>query len=139
MSLAKTDSVGQWYCTACRSRYDAPGDCPKCPGEPLLDLADEEVRLMLESQDDAAKRKRYGLYIGIGAVLGVPLFFLGSVLTEDGRIGVAAGVVGAMAIAAVLMRLLPPRRVAPKVSQAELARWTGRLRFSLPPLDPNEE
>ncbi|MBI5502557.1 MAG: hypothetical protein HY907_20095 [Deltaproteobacteria bacterium] len=138
MGAARTDSVGRWYCTGCRSRHDATGDCPRCPGEPLLDLADDEVRLMLESQDDAAKRKRYGLYVGIGALLGVPLFFLGSVLTEDGRVGLGMGVAGALAIAWVLMRFLPPRRVAPPISQAELTRWTGRVRYSLPPLDPNE-
>ncbi len=45
------------------------------------------------------------------------------------------GVAVATGISALLMKLLPPRRTLPEVSQLDIARWTGRVRHSLPPLD----
>ena len=134
---------GRWFCTRCKGRFDGPGDCPRCPEEPLLDLADDEIRLMLHEQDAAAKRKRYGLCLGIAAVLGVPVFFLSAALEmylmPHARKGgsLAIGLTGAtvLGLTALFTMLFPARRVLPEVSQADIARWTGKLRYSLPPMD----
>ncbi len=64
---------GQFFCERCEGRYDQPGDCPRCPNEPLMDLTDNDVVLMLEAFDDAAKRKRYGVCFAAALVVTVPI------------------------------------------------------------------
>ena len=140
---APPDRVGRYFCTNCRGRFERFGDCPKYPGEPLLDLARDEIREMLQAQDDATRRRRHGLYVMISAVVSVPFFFLAPVLdiwigsrgeSRTGFFAIALGFGVAIGLAALLMRSFPPRTVLPPITPDELARWLGRRRSSLPPL-----
>lgn len=56
----------RYWCAQCRAGYPGPGCCPHHPEEPLLDLGDEEVWLMLDEQDQRAKWSRMAT-IGGGA------------------------------------------------------------------------
>lgn len=59
----------RFYCTDCASAYAQPGNCPNHADEPLLDLADEQVRLMLEDQDGSAKMRHAAILVGVVAAV----------------------------------------------------------------------
>lgn len=114
------DPSGRFICEACATRYDGGGDCPRCEGEPLMDLADEEVVLMLEGFDDAAQRKRYFLCFVGATVVAVPigLVLLIAAAGTDSRVLtklaflVAAGIM--VGLTTLLAFLFPARRKLPK-------------------------
>lgn len=106
---------GQYFCEQCCRRYDAAGDCPKCPDEPLLDLLNEDVLLMLAEFDRQRWARRVGLLTGTSAVLLSPLFFIGFLL--GGFIGAIPWAVGVAASSAALMRLFPPDQKTPDLGQ----------------------
>ena len=62
---------GQFYCERCGHRQEHGGDCPKCEEEPLLDLDDGEVRLMLREHDAATIRRRNYKIGAVAAVVGL--------------------------------------------------------------------
>ena len=63
-------SSGRFICTECKTRYDTGGECPKCPGEPLMDLHNESVRLMLVEQDERVDRAKHYRVVMSFAVVG---------------------------------------------------------------------
>ncbi|MCP4810753.1 MAG: hypothetical protein GY884_35915 [Proteobacteria bacterium] len=74
-----------FYCEACSHRADAGGDCPNCEDEVLLDLADPDVRMMLQEMDAAAIRRR-SVQLGAGAAVAaaLPALVFG-IWVQDGR------------------------------------------------------
>lgn len=62
-------NIQRFYCTECGRGYDQPGNCPTHTDEPLMDLADEEVRLMLEDQDGSAKLRHAAILVGAVAAV----------------------------------------------------------------------
>ncbi len=71
--MQERSEPGRYFCEVCEDRYEQPGDCPKCTDEPLLDLADDDIVLMLESFDDAAKHKRYGVCFGVAFAITIAI------------------------------------------------------------------
>jgi len=120
--VTQADPAGRFYCHSCLARYGAPGDCPRaeCDQEPLLDLADEEVRLFLAEFDARAKWKRFGLCFGIALVFGIPLVIVGGYFFSiHGQVGGAFATFG---LATLFSKLFPARRRAPKLSEEEIER-----------------
>lgn len=111
---------GRFFCESCLGRHTGRGDCSKCSGEPLLDLCDDETRIMLEEFDSRAKMKRYTIILIVVIVLTMPLdlglifFWLGM------RVGVpaAAGLVAAMT--AILATFFPAKMKAPSLQPGEV-------------------
>jgi len=113
------NKLGRFYCEQCHGRFDAAGDCPKCPGEPLLDLADEDVRLMLEEMDHAAKTRRFGMLAMVSAVLAVPVFFILSA-TCSWLLAIPGAALFAGGLATVLSFIFKPKQSAPKLTESEI-------------------
>ncbi|MFC1610735.1 hypothetical protein ACFL6C_07245 [Myxococcota bacterium] len=112
-------STGRFYCEKCRNRFPTPGSCPRCVGEPLLDLADDEVRYMLESFDDNSRMRRYGQVVLVCAVFGALVWFVctqlvGWIIAFAPAIGVTMG------LSAVGMKIFPPRKSAPNLTSEEV-------------------
>ena len=111
---------GPYFCEECGARYGGPGDCSKCPGEPLLDLRDPDVIHLINSFDDARWQRRIGLFTALSAFIVVPVV-LGLNLMLVLTTGVAAGLVpmflGGAALMAVisggLMAAFPPSKRLP--------------------------
>jgi len=129
----------RYFCEVCQTRYDIAGDCPNDPDEPLQDLADEDVRNFLQSRDDAAWRKRSGLFATIaGFVSFVPAILIAgwvSSITRSGigrndgsvAIGAFVGIFGAgvAGSGAMLMAMFPPKKIMPLVDDYEIDRWNA--------------
>ena len=81
---------GRFYCESCSFRVDHDGDCPRCKDDVLLDLEDEDVRLMLAEMDSSAVRRRTLMLGAIAAVTAIPL---------AGGLAVFAGSGGGIAVA----------------------------------------
>jgi len=112
--MPTTTPEGRYFCESCTARYDEVGDCPSCPEEPLLDLLDEDVLLMLRSFDDERWRKRMGVYTGISAVVCIPALILAAPFKHFAL--PAYGFV-AMGMAGALMASFPPQRKTPDMGQ----------------------
>ena len=76
---------GRFYCERCSLRQEHGGDCPQCPDEPLLDLDDGDVQLMLREMDSAEIRKRNYLIGGVAAVVAIVPVGALSILIGDGK------------------------------------------------------
>jgi hypothetical protein len=115
----------RYHCAVCHHRAPAPGTCPRCPEEPLLDLADPEVRIMLEQQDDAHKWRHAGKVIGISAGAAVPLTV--GIMTAAEMAGMEGlNVIQVMfgtslAVMFGLFAIWKPHKSAPKLQDEELA------------------
>jgi hypothetical protein len=108
----------RYICEVCGHRQATSGDCPKDAGEPLQDLANEDVRLMLDGFDSARKRKRYYL-LGIGAaILTAPVV----VLVPVRKIALVVWVLCAGALTTALYKFFPARKVLPDLD-AEAPDW----------------
>lgn len=123
-----TPAVARYHCANCHHRAPAPGNCPHCPEEPLLDLADPEVRLMLDQADDATKYRHAGKLIALSAAIGIPLtiglMMLSSTIgLELNPIQVMFG--SSLAVMFGLFALWKPRMSAPKLSEGEIAALEG--------------
>ncbi len=111
---------GRFFCESCLGRYAGRGDCLKCPGEPLLDLCDDETRLMLEEFDSKAKMRRYTIILMVVIVLTMPIslglifFWLGALIGTPAAAGLVA------AITAGLAALLPPKVKMPQLKSGEI-------------------
>ncbi len=110
--------MDRYICEACGRRYPQRGDCQDHPEEPLQDLADEDVRLMLEDFDSARKRKRLGLLGGICAVLLSPLV----IFIPVRQLGLLAWIAASGALAGGLYKFFPARQVMPNL-KAESPEW----------------
>lgn len=115
----------RYHCAVCHHRASQPGSCPNCPEEPLLDLADSEVRLMLEQQDDAQKWRHAGKVIGISAGAAVPLTV--GIVTLSEMIGLGAPNLiqvmfgTSLAVMFTLFAIWKPHRSAPRLHHEEVA------------------
>lgn len=100
-----------FYCESCSYRAEVGGDCPNCPDEVLLDLADPDVLLMLQEMDAAAIRRRSVTLGGVGAVAAALPALAFGVWVQDGRGMVVVWVVLALGLGLVLNKLfgLAPR------------------------------
>jgi len=113
-----------FICSLCGARSAGPGDCSTHSEEPLVDLRDQEVRLMLDKADWRRQRRRQVL-LGLLVILGVSPFIVVSLVVGIGSDGVLARVavwVGRIAVlvaigsAAWLIRRFPaPRLLPPKL------------------------
>lgn len=77
----------RYLCERCLNRYEDGAECPSCAGEPLLDLADEEVvRYLaeLDANERRAKLQRFTLFAALGAL---PVVVLAFWLLPDGALG----------------------------------------------------
>lgn len=104
-------AVGRYVCELCGSRYQDKGFCRDHVDEPLQDLANVDVRLMLDGFDDRRKGKRYTVLTLISAVVTSPLLLVLGVFTRKGAVvGWAFSTAG---LTGVLYRFFPARRVLP--------------------------
>lgn len=118
--MTEETAHGRYYCESCRRRFGASGDCPRCPGEPLLDLADDDVRLMLEEATDRARMRRYSIVLGIVLVASMPVsiflaFFIGFL------IGIPAAAAMVAGLTALFIKIFQPKEVGPRLSPDEVA------------------
>ncbi len=97
-----------YYCTECHGRFPAAGDCPNCPGEPLLDISNPEVAARLASMDESTGQRRFVKMVGISVVgtlpITVPLFFV------LGIIGIFVGAAVVYGGAVALNKMFPGKR-----------------------------
>jgi hypothetical protein len=114
------DVDGRFLCHECTRRYHRPGDCPHCPEEPLLDLADEEVRLFLDDFDSKARWRRFGLCFGAALPIGIPLVIVGGYYFSIH--GQAGGAFATFGLATLFAKLFPAKRRSPRLGQNEIAR-----------------
>ena len=123
---------GRTFCEACERRFDDPGDCPRCDDESLMDLTDDDVLLMLESLDDATRRKRYSLCFVGGFVVAIPataLVFAVSTLTGFRFVDEFAIPAGFSVLAGTTTALtLMSQPTARSPGMPSSTRWIGRLR-----------
>ncbi len=118
------DPHGRFICEACGRRFAGAGDCPACPDEPLLDLADEDVVLMIESFDAAAQRRRYFLCFLGAAVVAVPVGLVLVVLGAStgvrslAKLAFLAGAGILIGLTTLLAFLFPARRKLPRGFEA---------------------
>lgn len=82
MAFQQEVPAGRWFCEQCQRRYAEPGDCSHCPEEPLLDLHDEDTRLIIEEMDSRRRRKRHALLGFIALIVCSPVFLLGSIVSS---------------------------------------------------------
>lgn len=61
------------YCDSCRNTFKDLSECPYCKDEPLLDLNDPEVRLLLEEQDEKDLRKKLTQLTFVAMPLAIPV------------------------------------------------------------------
>lgn len=108
----------RYICEACGRRYPQAGDCLDHPEEPLQDLADEDVRLMLEDFDSARMRKRLGIYGAISAALLSPIVLL----LPLRKIGFLAWIASSGALAGGIYKVWPARSVLPDLEE-EAPAW----------------
>jgi len=113
-------ALHRFFCESCLGRADAPGDCPRCSGEPLLDLANSEVREMLESFDDSAKTKRYSLVLGIVVVATMPVSFALIFALLGLLVGGPISAAIVFGLTALFVKMFPVKRRAPVLSEQEL-------------------
>ena len=103
---------GRYFCERCTHRYDDVGDCPSCPEEPLLDLIDEDVLLMLRSFDDERWRRRMGVCTMVAAAVCLPLLLIPlRKITFFLYGGATTGLAG------VFVKMYPPAQKTPDMGQ----------------------
>ncbi len=107
MNAIQTDPDGRWFCERCQSRYATPGDCARCPDEPLLDLHDEDVRLAIEELDASRRRKRHALLGLVALAACFPLVLLVGIFST--KLGVLAWVGATSALTATLWKIFPTK------------------------------
>lgn len=116
------DDRGRFFCEECTQRYGGPGDCADCEGEPLLDLANEEVRRLIIDFDEARWRRQATKWGLVSLVVTSPLLVvLGLILAH---FGVGLAVLCALGLSSYLMSAFPPAKKMPDMSPDEIAALT---------------
>ncbi len=105
--------MDRYICELCGRRFPHSGDCKDHPEEPLQDLADEDVRIMLDDFDSARKRKRLGMLGAVCAVVLSPIV----IFLPARKIGLMAWIAASGAAAGGLYKVFPARRVLPDLEQ----------------------
>ncbi len=104
---------GRYFCESCTARYDDRGDCPKCPEEPLQDLLDEDVLLMLQSFDDQRWQKRMGMVSLASGVICLPIL----ICIPLRKIGFLAYGAAVMGLSGAAITVFPPHKKTPDMGQ----------------------
>lgn len=113
---------GRYFCEVCTARYEAAGDCSECPGEPLLDLADEDVRLMIQDFDDRRWRKRATQWTLASIVVMIPVAApLAWVLPF--KYTVLAWAFGTAGVSTFLSKNFAPEPKMPELSDEDIRRF----------------
>ena len=113
-------AVGRYICELCGSRYQDKGFCREHLDEPLQDLANEDVRLMLDEFDDRRKAKRYTALTLVSAVVTSPLLLVVGALSRKGAL--VAWAFSTAGLTGGLYRFFPARRVLPDL-ESEWPDW----------------
>ena len=103
---------GRWFCEQCERRYSAPGDCQRCPEEPLLDLHDEDTRLIIEEMDSKRRRKRHTILGVVALVACSPIVVLGSILSK--KLALLGWVFATGGLTGLLWKIFPTKDRLPK-------------------------
>ncbi len=103
---------GRWFCEICQRRYPDPGDCSHCPEEPLLDLHDEDTRLIIEEMDSRRRRKRHTLLGLLSLAACSPIFFLGMFISR--KLAALGWFFATGGLTAVLWKKFPTQDRLPK-------------------------
>jgi hypothetical protein len=119
LNAGDTSDLGRFYCEHCHGRFDSQGDCPRCPEEPLLDLSDEDVRLMLDEMDHRARTKRFATLGMISAVVTVPVCMV-MMTTCSMWIAIPLAALFAGGLTAVLGLIFRARRSSPELTDSEI-------------------
>jgi hypothetical protein len=90
--------LDRYICEQCRRRYRGSGMCPDHPEEPLLDLADPEIRLLLDKDDGPWHRGRAGV---VGLLVASALYMAFMVVATQAGLHHALVELGAEALAVV--------------------------------------
>jgi hypothetical protein len=114
------DANGRYFCESCAQRYSGRGECClECEGEPLLDLADEDVRQMIREFDEARWRKRSTqwtfLSIALVSPLGIGLMWVLSAMASLTVWGVAAA-----SLSTILITRFSPEPKLPELAAEDL-------------------
>lgn len=110
---------GRYYCEVCRRRFDESGDCPKDREEPLLDLGDEDVRLMLQENDHAARNRRFASIFMASALLVAPIGVLLWIAIGP-CLAIPICIAATALITFVLNLIFPARKTMPPLSANEI-------------------
>jgi hypothetical protein len=122
--MPKETKSGRFLCERCRRRYDRKGDCPRCAEEPLLDLADDDMRLMIDEQDSTRRNRRFSAIVMICAVVLAPVTFL--VWQIIGMfLGIGFGVMATFGLSKLINKIDKIRDKPLILSREEIERFQG--------------
>ena len=122
--LPTESKSGRFFCERCRRRYDHKGDCPRCAEEPLLDLADDDMRLMIDEQDSTRRNRRFSAIVMICAVVLAPVSFL--VWQIVGMfLGIGFGVMATFGLSKLINKIDTLRDKPLVLSREEIERFQG--------------
>jgi hypothetical protein len=108
-------------CEECTRRYERGGMCDDCPDEPLLDLADEDVRLMIDEFDDRRFWKRSTIWTFLSLALVSP-FGIAAWNYMGTKIGVAVWGLLTGGLSTFLIKRFPPEPKLPELTPEEIQR-----------------
>ena len=104
-----------FFCYSCESSEREGGWCARCEDEPLLDLRDADVRLLLDELDEARRRRAATVVTGTVGLLAFPIvpvaFFLVPLIGLP--VGLGAWGLFVTAISDVVMSAVGPRPKRP--------------------------
>lgn len=118
-------SPDRFWCTLCKRAYPGAGSCPTHAEEPLLDMGDDEVLLMLEEQDHRMYWQRAGVYMGIAAAVAIVVTVAVSMFFD--RLDVKGPnpllMFGGISVGGtfLLLTVLPPPKTAPVLTDGQKA------------------
>lgn len=123
MTASPAVNGGRYWCAVCRSRYPDAGACSVHPDEPLLDLGDEEVWLMLDEHDQRAKWQRLAMIGGVTAGL-VMVITVATMFALDAWIGwtpnpIRLGLILGLGASLAGVALFMPKPTVPPLPDAE--------------------
>lgn len=113
-------SFKRFICELCGGRYQVAGECARCEGVRLRDLADPATRNWITSQDAMRRSQRLKSVIAAAALLALPVPFILPELV--GPVGVAPELIwlaAALSSGLVLGRVFRAHTLCPDFSDAE--------------------
>jgi len=119
--------ANRYYCTACHQGQPEPGDCPSCEDEPLMDLADPDIRDGLQEMDLRVRQRHYA-FVFLASMLAGAVVYFGVLTVLPDKLAEAAlntfglfGVAGVGVVIALLsLRIWPAKRQMPPLSPRAL-------------------